>query len=140
LQALGIGGGSIRTALEIRNIGNPCTIKGFPSVTLLNAAGGSLPEYVAHGNGSPVTVTLAGHQPPVPPNGSAAYANVAILGTNMTSSYQPCPSARQEQPASIRVTLPGSITFTAANIGGSIGIPFSSCDGRIEVQPVQHGT
>ncbi len=139
LPSQGAGGGTIATNIAIRNSGPTCTIQGFPAVEFLNAAGGIMPSYVARSTESPAVVTLPANQPPVPTYGGPPYASFGLLGTNLTSSSQPCPPSRQEQPASLRVVLPGGASFTNGNVGSTPSVIFSSCDGRVQVSSIRAG-
>ncbi len=105
-------------------------------MTLLGANGSPMPEVLTHSSDIPSAVTLPASQAPVPASGGGQYAYFQLSGTNVTQSYTPCPAARQEQPASLRVVLPGSATFIVPNTGTANFGPFSSCDGRIEVSPI----
>jgi hypothetical protein len=107
-------------------------------VTLLGTDGNPLPEVLTKNNDIPAAVTLPAYQAPVPTLGGGQYADFQLSGTNLTRSYGACPYNRQEQPASLRVVLPGGATFTVPNTGTANFGPFSSCDGRIEVSPIKN--
>jgi len=107
-------------------------------VTLLGANGSPIPEFITHSSDTPTAVTLPANQAPVPALDADEYAYFDLTGTNLTRSYTPCPAAQQEQPASLRVVLPGGATFIVANTGTANFGPFSSCGGRIQVSPIMN--
>jgi len=130
-----VGGGTVRVVIGLRNTGTSCNIQGFPSMTFLNSSGTPLPGYVARSSEQAKNVALLGNRPPIATTGNTGYPYFEVLGTNMTTINQPCPTNRVEQPAGLRVTLPGGAVTQIANVARD-GLPFFSCDGRIQIGPV----
>lgn len=129
----------MRGVVEIRNLGgNTCILQGFPTLFFLSANGQVLPGFVARASDTPPKVVLTANQPPVPPYGAPEFAYFEVLGTTHTAAEQPCPADQLEQPAQLRVVLPGPVELLLQN--SSAGASFSSCNGRIQIGPVMPGT
>jgi hypothetical protein len=117
----GVGAGSTYQELGFLNVStSPCTLKGWPSVTLLNGAGvqagQSTPSPTAPGTAPPAAVTLA--------TGGAATA--AVQGSDGSVQYpSSCgtyPWFVVTPPGITQATPPGSSLATKV----AVGLPIST--------------
>ena len=117
----GVGAGSTYQELGFLNVStSPCTLKGWPSVTLLNSAGvqagQSTPSLTAPGTAPPASVTLS--------PGDAATATVQGSDGSVTysSSCATYPWFLVTPPGITQATPPGSSLTTKV----AVGLPIST--------------
>jgi hypothetical protein len=125
------GAGSRDAEYGFRNLGRPCTLRGFPGVVMLAGSGAALPTTEQHAPGAygiPVTLVPLGH-------GAAAYFGVHYASQTGYDGLS-CPTS-----AALRLTPPGTTGgLVVRGRGGTIQpyggtIPHLHC-GIVHVSPV----
>jgi hypothetical protein len=123
------GAGSIAADLAFQNTSNhPCTISGFPRVTLYGASGGTPPTTQTEYKGAPVaTLTVA--------PGGWVHSEVRY-DPHMPGPTEPPTGACEPAAATMLVQLPGDSALEHV----AVNPPTTFCDrGRLETKPFLAG-
>lgn len=113
------GAGNRASLFGVTNVGpDPCSLSGYPAVSLLDAQGRALTAVRSDQN--PATATPVS----VPVNGKAFFDITWNVVPNAGAGERTCPSA-----ARVRVLIPGDSAALA------IPLAFAPCGGRIRVNP-----
>lgn len=134
-------GGEETAFVELRNPGTAaCTLQGYPTLSLLSAAGAKLPSTTAESDAYRLaTVTLTPGTPTITPGHPVAgHGYLAILYNGEIGPRGQCTSAQLERPASVLITqYPQSsgVTVSAKAPAGPQGPARSitSCGGALAV-------